>query len=125
MWDNLDEKIYTIVEMDKKVGNITLPDLGKAKYIFNTSGNYKFCLFEKNRQIATTKYINVVPAITPISTPTATPIVIGPTVTPTLTIAQITTATPTSVSTPAPKSPGFEVILAGIGIITASRLRRK
>ncbi|HWR26699.1 MAG TPA: hypothetical protein VN316_02365, partial [candidate division Zixibacteria bacterium] len=114
-----------IVEMDKKVSNITLPDLGKAKYIFNTSGNYKFYLYEKNRQIAATQYINVAAPITPISTPTASPIVMSPTVTPTLTIAQITTATPTSVSTPAPKSPGFEIILAGIGIITALMLPRK
>lgn len=125
IWDNLDDKIYTIVERDKKVANITLPDLRKAKYIFNMSGNYKFFLCEKYREIATTQYINVVPPITPISTPTASPIMISPTVTLTSTIAQITTATPTSISTPASKSPGFEVILAGIGIITALILRRK
>lgn len=129
MWDNLDETIYTLVEMDKKIGNITLPDLGRAQYIFNTSGNYRFGLYDKYMKQKAIQDINVLPPNTSISTPSAKPIVTSPIVTPsvfpTLTIAQITTATPAYVSTPAPKSPGFEVILAGTGIIAALILRRK
>ncbi len=46
VWDNRDEDIsYTIAEMDKKIGNITLPADGKTNYIFNTTGNYRFGLY--------------------------------------------------------------------------------
>ncbi|MGB8218326.1 MAG: hypothetical protein WCE94_13590 [Candidatus Methanoperedens sp.] len=46
VWDNRDEDIsYTIAEMDKKIGNITLPADGKTKYIFNTTGDYRFGLY--------------------------------------------------------------------------------
>jgi len=46
VWDNRDEDIsYTIAEMDKKIGNITLPADGKTNYIFNTTGDYRFGLY--------------------------------------------------------------------------------
>jgi len=45
LWDNMEETTYTIVDMDKKIANITLRDSGKVEYIFNTTGNYSFGLF--------------------------------------------------------------------------------
>lgn len=45
IWNNEDPVEYMIIEMDKKITNISLSDNGKAKYIFNTSGNYKFGLY--------------------------------------------------------------------------------
>ncbi len=45
LWDNHDETLYTIVEMDNKIPNITLTELGKVKYFFNTTGDYRFGLY--------------------------------------------------------------------------------
>jgi hypothetical protein len=45
IWDNFDGSHYTIVEMDKKIANITLNRGEKVKYIFNTTGNYSFGLY--------------------------------------------------------------------------------
>ncbi len=45
LWDNMEDTIYTIAEMNKKIANITLRDSGKAEYIFNTTGNYTFGLY--------------------------------------------------------------------------------
>jgi plastocyanin len=45
LWDNLEDTTYTIVEMNKKIANITLREEGRAEYIFNTTGNYSFGLY--------------------------------------------------------------------------------
>lgn len=47
LWDNVDETAYTIVEVNKKIANITLRAEGRAKYIFTTTGDYKFRLYDK------------------------------------------------------------------------------
>lgn len=43
LWDNFGPCVYTIVDMDKKIANITLSR--QAKYIFNTTGSYSFGLY--------------------------------------------------------------------------------
>lgn len=45
MWDNQDETTFTIVEMDKKIHNITLFDSKRANYIFNKTGVYRMGLY--------------------------------------------------------------------------------
>ncbi len=45
LWDNLDDTKYTIVDMDGKIANITLKEFGKATYIFNATGDYRFGLY--------------------------------------------------------------------------------
>ena len=45
IWQNYDESLYTIVEMDGKIGNISVGILKDAPYIFNTTGDYKFGLY--------------------------------------------------------------------------------
>ena len=45
VWNNRDETTYTIVEMNKKIANLTLLDSGRLKYTFNTTGNYSFGLY--------------------------------------------------------------------------------
>jgi hypothetical protein len=48
LWDNFDLETsytYTIVELNGKLANITLPAARKVKYIFNTTGEYKFGLY--------------------------------------------------------------------------------
>jgi len=126
MWDNLDETTYTLVEMDRKIGNMTLPNLGKAKYIFNTSGNYKIGLNDKYMQQLAIQDINVVsPIISSISTPSETPVVTNLPVSPTVTTTQIIEAIDTSISTPTPAAPGLNFILTITGIITAFILRQR
>jgi len=49
LWNNFDEDYYTIVESDNKIANITLKGTGKASYIFNRSGSYKFGLYYQNK----------------------------------------------------------------------------
>ena len=49
LWNNFDEDYYTIVELDNKIANITLKGTGKASYIFNRSGSYKFGLYYINK----------------------------------------------------------------------------
>ncbi len=49
LWNNFDEDYYTIVELDNKIANITLKGTGKASYIFDRSGSYKFGLYYKNK----------------------------------------------------------------------------
>lgn len=47
LWDNYDIETsytYTIVELNGKIGNITLLEAKKASYVFNTTGEYKFAL---------------------------------------------------------------------------------
>ncbi len=53
IWDNQDETTYTIVEADKKIANLTLVWLGKAKYIFNTTGDYSLGLYYNNMKNGT------------------------------------------------------------------------
>lgn len=125
VWDNGDTEGYVLIEMDKKIANITLPFNGNAKYIFNTSGDYRLTLnyYNIGRISPVIQNIIVIPPIQ-VSTPSLT--VTSPSITPTITIAQITTATPTTIPIPpTSKSPAFEVILSGIGIITAFLLRRR
>lgn len=45
MWDNHDDTVYTIVDMNKKMANITIRALGKARHLFNTTGNYRLGLY--------------------------------------------------------------------------------
>ncbi|VVB97459.1 Uncharacterised protein [uncultured archaeon] len=60
MWDNLDEDVYTIAEMDNKIANITLRSGGKTSYTFNTTGTYKFGLYYRlMRDDPSTQTINV------------------------------------------------------------------
>jgi len=49
LWNNFDENYYTIVELDNKIANITLKGTGRASYIFNWSGSYKFGLYYQNK----------------------------------------------------------------------------
>ncbi len=63
------------------------------------------------------------PVVVATSTAYASPIVTSPPVTPTTT--QVETATPTSIPTKTPASPGLNLILAVIGIITAFILRQR
>lgn len=125
MWENGDIIEYVIIEMNKKIANINISNKGKAKYIFNTSGNYRFSLHRKYDMLRISQITQNILVIPPISTPSASPTVISPSITPTVTIAQITTNTPTFIPTPTPKLPGFEAILAGIGIFIALILRKR
>lgn len=43
LWTNLDDETYTLVEVNGKIGNITLND--RATYVFNTTGSYKLLLY--------------------------------------------------------------------------------
>lgn len=52
LWDNREEKTYTLIEMDNKISNITLRDSGKARYIFNRSGDYRFSLWYRSLRSA-------------------------------------------------------------------------
>jgi plastocyanin len=45
VWNNYDETTYTIVEINNKISNITVPSLGKKGYILNTTGDYSFGLY--------------------------------------------------------------------------------
>lgn len=45
IWQNYDESLYTIVDVDGKIGNLTLGQLKDATFIFNTTGDYKFGLY--------------------------------------------------------------------------------
>ncbi|MCZ7381437.1 MAG: hypothetical protein O8C64_07705 [Candidatus Methanoperedens sp.] len=71
----------------------------------------------------TTEPVVVPPINASISTTTASPTVTSPPVTQETT--QIVTATPTSIPTQTPASPGFNLILTVIGIITAFILRQR
>jgi hypothetical protein len=44
-WQNYDEIVYTINEVNSKMGNITLGSLKDAPIIFNTTGDYRFSLY--------------------------------------------------------------------------------
>jgi plastocyanin len=52
VWNNRDETTYTIVEMNNKIANLTLTDSERAKYTFNTTGNYSFRLYYNFMRIA-------------------------------------------------------------------------
>ncbi len=52
LWDNLEDTTYTIVEMNKKIANITLTEERRAEYIFNTTGNYSFGLYYNSMRTA-------------------------------------------------------------------------
>lgn len=43
LWTNLDDETYTLVEVNGKIGNITLNN--RATYVFNTTGSYKLLLY--------------------------------------------------------------------------------
>ncbi len=45
IWQNYDESLYTIVEVNGQIGNITVGLLKDATFIFNTTGDYKFGLY--------------------------------------------------------------------------------
>lgn len=45
IWQNYDESLYTIVEVNGKIGNISVGLLKDASFIFNTTGDYKFGLY--------------------------------------------------------------------------------
>lgn len=47
IWDNYDEDAYTLVELNQQMANITLRQGGKTPYIFNTTGDYIFALYNK------------------------------------------------------------------------------
>lgn len=52
IWDNYVDDSYTLVEMNNKIANITLrigPG-GKTPYIFNTTGDYTFRLYDKYKK---------------------------------------------------------------------------
>lgn len=44
-WNNYDDDTFTLVEMDQKIANISVRPGGRATYIFNTTGTYKFGLY--------------------------------------------------------------------------------
>jgi plastocyanin len=52
LWDNFEDTVYTLVEMDNKIANITVSQGGKSKYIFNTTGNYKLGVYFRNMREA-------------------------------------------------------------------------
>lgn len=129
---------YQIVELDKKIGDITLLKDWKARFVFNKSGNYRFRLF-KNDSYADERFatpsiqnINVLPPIVPAITPIITS-TISPSVTSTFTIIETPASTPTSTpkstpmttQIPTPRSFGFETIIAGIGMLLAFAFRRR
>lgn len=45
LWDNHDDTAFTIVEMNGKLENLTLGSEKKLKYLFNTTGYYRFELY--------------------------------------------------------------------------------
>jgi len=47
IWDNYDEDAYTLVEINRKMANITLRSGAKTPYLFNTTGEYIFALYNK------------------------------------------------------------------------------
>jgi hypothetical protein len=64
LWDNFDIETsykYTLVELNGKIGNITLPEAKKASYVFNTTGEYKFALmFPKLRGDPSIQTVSVI-----------------------------------------------------------------
>jgi len=62
LWVNMLDRRYTIEEVDKKIPIITVRDLGRANYTFNTTGIYNFKLYfnpmrgEPSTQTITVKY---------------------------------------------------------------------
>jgi hypothetical protein len=45
-WNNFDDETYTLSEMDNKISNITVPDMGRSKNVlFNTTGTFKLGLY--------------------------------------------------------------------------------
>lgn len=54
-----DDKPYTIVDMDKKMANITLRAGGTATYIFNTTGTYSFGLYYNFMKGAAPSFQNI------------------------------------------------------------------
>jgi len=119
IWNNEDPVEYVIIEKEKKITNISLSDNEKAKYIFYTSGNYRFDLYRKYDMLRMSRITQNILVIPPTSIPAASPTGLNDLITPTITIAQITIDTPTAIPASTPKSPAFEVILTVIGIFTA------
>ncbi len=43
-WNNNDDVIYTLVEKDNKISNLTIKEYRRFRYIFNQTGDYHFTL---------------------------------------------------------------------------------
>lgn len=130
LWDNGDPVKYVIVEKDKKIADINLPDNGKTKYIFNTSGNYRFTLNYKYNMLRVSPITQSILVIPPISTPTVTATLTTiPTSTPTSAITETPTPTqtltPKSTPMPTPGTFGFEAALAISSFLAISYFIRK
>jgi len=126
---------YKIVEIDKKIGDINVLKDWKARFVFNKSGNYRFRLFINHsytyEATPSIQNIKVLPPIVPAILPSITS-TISPSVTSTLSITETPasipstpTFTPKSTLIPAPRSFGFEAIIAGIGMLLAFAYRRR
>ncbi|MDW7728024.1 MAG: hypothetical protein SCH70_13135 [Candidatus Methanoperedens sp.] len=59
LWDNYDDTLYTIVEKNGKIGNLTLRHIAKLPYIFNTTGDYTFSLYDRYTKSPGTQTIKV------------------------------------------------------------------
>jgi hypothetical protein len=59
IWNNFDSTIYTIVNSDGIIGNITVAKEGKAYYIFNRTGIYHFDLYDKLKIMPSKLTVNV------------------------------------------------------------------
>lgn len=59
-WDNWDETVYTLVEKNNKVANITVRDIKKSSYTFNKTGDYTFMLTHSRLRGATPREQNII-----------------------------------------------------------------
>jgi hypothetical protein len=59
-WDNWDETVYTLVEKDYKISNITVLDSKRVDYTFNRTGDYTFKLIHDRLRGATPREQNII-----------------------------------------------------------------